>query len=80
MARREYEGTLVVYRESSMVEHLSADVKLPEGEEELYYYKAPKIFQELITDGTRNCVRVRFTADEDGGRNPRNVVALSEPF
>jgi len=71
------EGSMCIYRESSLVEHLSADVKTADGQA-FYYYRAPKCFDDLIVDGIKNVIDVRYTANEDGS-NPRSAVATSEP-
>ena len=74
--RHNYTGKLCVHRESSWHEYLAATVTLLDGKE-FYYYPVPKCFDDMITDGIRNVIDVTFTADEKG-RNPRNVVAISE--
>ena len=69
MKRFQYEGDLVVYRESNQVEHLSASVTTREHKV-FYYYRCPKCFDDLITNGLDNLKRITFTADTNGN-NPR---------
>ena len=76
--RKQYEGELVVYRDNMFVEHLSAQVMTNCGER-FEYYRSPKSFEDLIVNGIKNKIRVRFTANEDGS-NPRSVVAISEAW
>lgn len=73
MARKTFEGVLNVFRDSSMVEHLSADVKFKDGTS-FFWYRSPKCFNELTT-GRNNLLEVSFIADEDG-KNPRNVKVI----
>jgi len=69
-------GRLCVFRESSQVQHLSAEVKTENGTE-YYYSKVPKCFDDIITCGIKNVCHIEYTAREDGSY-PRNVVKLSE--
>lgn len=78
MARKKFVGIVNVYRESSLGEYLSADVKTDCGQS-FYYYRAPKCFDDLIKDGSKNIIKVEFIANEDGS-NPRSVKALSNPY
>jgi hypothetical protein len=76
--RKTFEGELCVYRESVMGDYLSAIVHISNAEE-LYYWKAPKCFDNVITDGIKNRARVRFTANLDG-TNPRCVKVIGKPY
>lgn len=73
--RKQFIGSLCVYRESAARETLSAEVQC--GSQSFYYYRSPKCFTDLIADGTANIMTIRFEANEDGS-NPRNAeLALS---
>lgn len=68
--RKEFTGRLCVFRDHGRRETLSATVRLIDGTE-LYYYKAPKCFDDVVTP-LDNVKDIIFTANPDGS-NPRNV-------
>lgn len=79
MARKKFKGVLNVHRVSSQHEHLAATVRSYRDSTEefkFYYYPCPKVFDDLITNGSYNVIEVEFTANEDG-RNPRGVRPIS---
>jgi hypothetical protein len=70
--RKTFEGQLIVYREP-FEEFLRAKVKLDDGTE-LYYYKAPLQFENVVTAESNRC-RISFVAYENGSY-PRNVKRI----
>lgn len=76
--RKIIEGELCVYRDGYIKQDLCASVVLDDGKV-LYFYPAPKCFDNLIIDGQKNFARVRFTVDRDTGKNPRSAALLSQP-
>lgn len=69
--RVKFTGLLTVYRENSIVQHLSASVAT--NNSILHYPRCPKAFDDIITDPIRNHQYVSFTANVDGS-NPRAVA------
>ena len=78
MAHITQTGTLTVYRDSSLDSFLSARVDHENGQM-TFFYPAPKCFDDLITDGKLNKVKVEYRVSEDGKR-PRKVVKIGECF
>ena len=62
-------GRLMVYRDGYIKQRLCAELVV--GNERFYYYPAPKCFDDIITDGTKNKAWVEVTIDKNG-KNPRN--------
>lgn len=76
-ARIEVVGVVNVFRDGYSNEHLTASFK--NDTIERYYYPCPKCFDDLIVDGTKNCVKVKMTVNEDGS-NPRKVIKIGDPY
>lgn len=81
MARQVFTGTLIVHRDQYSLygrETLVATVELANGKE-FYYHRCPKAFDDLITDGQKNKIKVAFVADADG-KNPRMARATGDAY
>jgi len=72
--RKQFTGSLCVYRDGPLSSTLTAKVTLDTGMN-FYYYPCPAAFNNLITNPLENTQDITFTADTYG-INPRGVKLI----